>query len=123
MRFFCAPGTVDDSRCFHAYPVGVYQPAHVVVHPDGHVWFTEYCLGLGSRLGRLDPSTGAVELFPLSPAPFSPGGDVPFALVARVLIAPWDIQVAPDCSIVATEYAANRIARFLVPLHAGHLNC
>src|SRR5262245_29588719 len=109
---FCPPGVVDDSGCYHAYPVGVFQPAHVVVHPDGHVWFTEFSFGLGSHLGRLDPSTGAVELYPLAPPPFSPGGEVPLSLLGYVLIAPWDIQVAADGSIVATEYAANRIALF-----------
>jgi streptogramin lyase len=109
---FCPAGVVDDSACYHAYPVGVFEPAHVVVHPDGHVWFTEYAAGLGGALGRLDPSTSAVEIYPLPPAPFSPGGEVPLSLLGYVLIAPWDIQVAADGSIVATEYAANRIARF-----------
>jgi len=109
---FCPPAVVDDSGCYHAYPVGVYQPAHVVVHPDGHVWFTEYCYGLGTHLGRLDPSTGAVELFPLSPAPFSPGGEIPVSLLYYILTAPWDVQVAADGSVVATEFSASRIARF-----------
>jgi hypothetical protein len=108
----CPPGVIDDSGCFREYPVGIYQPAHLVVHPDGHVWFTEYAAGVGSRIGRLDPSSGAVELYPLAPPPFSPGGKVSLTLLSYLLIAPWDIQVAADGSIVATEYAANRIARF-----------
>jgi streptogramin lyase len=108
----CPPGTVDDSGCFHEYPVGVYQPAHMAVHPDGHVWFAEYAAGVGGAIGRLDPSSGAVEHFPLAPAPYSPRGRIPLGLFGYVLVAPWDIQVAPDGSIVATEYAANRIARF-----------
>ena len=110
-QLICPPGTLDDGGCFHEYPVGIYQPAHLVVHPDGHVWFAEYAMAFGSHLGRLDPSSGGVELFPLAPAPYAPG-EIPLRLLSYVMPAPWDIQVAADGSIVATEFAANRIARF-----------
>ena len=92
--------------------VAANETGTIAAAADGHVWFTEYASGCGSRIGRLDPSSGAVELYPLAPAPFSPGGKVPLTLLRYLLIAPWDIQVAADGSIVATEYAGNRIARF-----------
>jgi len=110
-ELLCRPGTGDDRDCFHEYPVGVYQPAHVTVHPDGHVWFTEYAAGMGGHLGRLDPTTGTVELFPFAPTPFAPPG-LPLDMIAFLAIAPWDIGVLRDGSVVATEYAGNRIAHF-----------
>ena len=96
-QLICSPGTLDDSGCFHEYRVGIYQPAHLVVHPDGHVWFAEYAMAFGSHLGRLDPSSGGVELFPLAPAPYAPG-EIPLQLLSYVVLAPWDIQVAADGS-------------------------
>ena len=35
-----------------------------------------------------------------------------FAVLLRLLDAPWDIDVAPNGDIVATEFFSNRIARF-----------
>jgi streptogramin lyase len=110
-ELLCKPGTHDYGDCYHEYPLDIYQPAHVTVHPDGHVWFTEYAAGVGGRLGRLDPTTGVVEMFPLTFPPFTPW-EFPLNLLPVAVIAPWDIKVAPDGSIVATEFAANRIARF-----------
>jgi streptogramin lyase len=112
-HLLCAPGVSDDGACYHEYPLGIFEPAHVAVHPDGHVWFTDYSAGMGSRLGRLDPTDGAVELFPLAAAPFLPRA-LPLDLVDFGLTAPWDIEVERDGAIVATEYASCRIARFPV---------
>jgi len=111
-ELFCAPGVTDDSGCYRQYPLGIGQPAHVTVHPDGHVWFAVYGFAFGTQLGRLDPTTGGVELFPLALPPFTPSVPIPFGLVFGLRIAPWDIQVGRDGSIVATEFSANRIAVF-----------
>src|SRR5262249_17558918 len=110
-ELLCRPGTGDDRDCFHEYPVGVYQPAHVTVHPDGHVWFTQYAAGMGRHLARLAPTSGTVELLPFAPTPFAPPG-LPLDMIAFLAIAPWDIGVLRDGSVVATEYAGNRIAHF-----------
>ncbi len=114
----CPPGVVDDSGCYHDYPLppGNLQPAHLVVHPrDGSVWWANYFLG--SSLGRLDPATGQVTSFPLAPVPFSPAQvavdslEETFATLLRLVDAPWDIDVASNGDIVATEFSSNRIAR------------
>ena len=121
-ELFCRPGTIDDRDCFHEYPLGIYQPAHVAVHPDGHIWFTEYAMLFGSRLGRLDPVSGAVELFPLAPAPFAPPA-FPLDMLMFARVAPWDIQVARDGSIVAAEYAGMRVARFALQYMTDTTQC
>src|SRR5262249_15549745 len=112
---FCAPGA-PDAGCYRAYPIGLVQPAHVTVHPDGRVWFTEYNFGIGAALGRLDPDASdpgqAVERYPLSPPPFSPDAPIPFALFPYITVATWDVEVDRDGSILASEYASDRIARF-----------
>jgi streptogramin lyase len=113
----CPPAVSDDSACYHDYPSGDFQPAHLVVNPrDGSVWWANYFLG--SDLARLDPSTGQVTRYPLAPPPFSPAqltvnniGELVSALV-RLVNWPWDIAVTTNGDIVATEYSSNRIARF-----------
>jgi streptogramin lyase len=64
----CPPGVVDDAACFHEYPLPssaeVVLPAHVMVHSDGSIWYAAYWGG--NHIGRLDPATGEVAVFPLS---------------------------------------------------------
>jgi streptogramin lyase len=64
----CAPGAADDSACFHEYELPAdhpaFQPAHLVVHPDGSIWFTQYWVG--SAIGRLDPQSSSFQLYPLA---------------------------------------------------------
>ena len=43
-------------------PDATVGPLFMVVDPDGHIWFTTF---YGSRIGRLDPTTGTVDQFPL----------------------------------------------------------
>ncbi len=102
-ELFCGGGS-DDGSCYREYPLGVFQPAHIAIHPDGHVWFTDYAAGTGSQIGRLDPTAGAVELFPLPPAPFEPRV-LPLAMINFGLLAPWDIEIDRRGDVVATQYA------------------
>ncbi len=106
---FCAAG--EDDGCYREYPLGIFQPGHVTVHPDGRVWFAEFSVGLGSSLGRLDPATGAVELFPLAQAPFAPAS-FPISLLHLRLRGVWDVKVERRGGIVATEFGSNRLVRF-----------
>jgi streptogramin lyase len=114
----CPPDVTDDSTCYHDYPLTVadYQPAHLAVSPrDGSVWWANY--NIGSNLGRLDPDHGQRTAFPLAPPPFSPTqvtfgsiGDL-FTFLPRLINWPWDVDVASNGDIVATEFYSNRIAR------------
>jgi streptogramin lyase len=65
----CPPGAADDAACFHEYELpaatpAYFQPAHLAMHPDGSVWFTQYWAG--NAVGRLDPASGQFQLFPLA---------------------------------------------------------
>jgi streptogramin lyase len=83
---------------FVVYPLagpdgGTLQPQDLAFDAHGALWFTTLVAGDGGAIGRLDPATGAVQLFPTrDPAarwrtrPFSlaltPGGEVWFGLLA-----------------------------------------
>src|SRR5258708_19423236 len=69
-------------------------PRRVVVDAQGIVWFTDNVQG---HLGRLDPKTGAVRLFP------SPGG---------AGSGPYGIAIAPDGRIWYDEGNNNQIVTF-----------
>jgi streptogramin lyase len=47
---------------FFDVPMAKSYPAMPLVDKDGHVWFTMY---LGNAIGRLDPTTSHVDIFPL----------------------------------------------------------
>jgi streptogramin lyase len=138
----CPPNVTDDSACYHDYPLSAadYQPAHLAVNPrDGSVWWANYYLG--SNLARLDPDTGGRTVFPLAPPPFSPTQITFNSLVElvtdlpRIIDWPWDVKVAPNGDIVATEFYSNKIARIrpsrftdprcqqLAPPRGSSVNC
>jgi hypothetical protein len=96
----CAPGA-PDADCYHDYPLHetVLQPARIAVHPDGSVWYADY--SFGADIGRLDPETGAVTRFPLSPTP--DGTAVGF---------PWAITIAPNNDVVVGDFLGGKIGEF-----------
>jgi streptogramin lyase len=124
----CPPDTADDSGCYHEYelPGGdVYQPGHVVVHPDGSVWYTAYWGG--NHIGRLDPESGGFSIFPLPQPVGFDTCDYHRCLCASVPVdasctdccvlktfgtAPWDIKVADNGDVVFSEYVNAAVARF-----------
>jgi streptogramin lyase len=63
----CPPGGADDGPCFREYELpadaGVVLPSHLLVHSDGSIWYSAYWGG--NHIGRLDPSTGSIQRFPL----------------------------------------------------------
>src|SRR5262249_30230095 len=107
----CPPGATDDHGCYHQYDSGehIYEPAHLAVSPvDGAVWSADYFLG--NELDRLDPEPGRVTVLPLADPPYSPPR-TPMADLPRTVSWPWDVKIAPNGDVVATEYGADRIAR------------
>ena len=124
----CAPDATDDRDCYHEYELpadGVYQPGHVVVHPDGSVWYTAYWGG--NHIGRLDPDSGSFAIFPLpkpagidrcdyhrclcGAAPME--ADCVDCCVLKIFgTAPWDIKVADNGDVVFSEYVNAALGRF-----------
>jgi streptogramin lyase len=125
----CRSVAADERGCYLAYEVPgtprTYIPAHVVVHPDGSVWYTAYWGG--NCVGHLDPDTASVTIFPLP----RPRGDAECDYVGcRCLTdavqpacwqccafllfgtGPWDIKVAAPGDVVFTEYVNGAVGRF-----------
>jgi len=124
----CPPDASDDSNCYREYELptaAVYQPGHVLVHPDGSIWYTAY-FG-GNHIGRLDPDSGVFSIFPL-PEPVgidrcdyhrclceSPPVNPSCADCCVLKIfgtAPWDIKVAGNGDVVFSEYVNAAVGRF-----------
>jgi streptogramin lyase len=81
-RFFDVP----DPRSYPAFPL---------VDPDGHIWFTTF---LGNAVGRLDPSSGDVEMFALPPPRATRGAGAVFATGGA-----WRIAFDSDGDVVFDE--------------------
>jgi streptogramin lyase len=91
--------------CFarYALPDGALAPAQLVGDASGSIWFT---LFWGGAIGRLDPETGEVIIYPLA----SGIGTGPRA--KAVGPGPWDIAISPDGEhVVWSEFFDSTIAR------------
>jgi streptogramin lyase len=98
---WCPPGTADDSACYREYPIaGTQKAGHLVVDGVGAVWYTAYAGG--NHLGRLDPTTGAMKVFPLPPAR---QGSVFGSAV-------WEIAIKHNGNIVFSEFADAEVGEF-----------
>ena len=75
-------------------------PHDIVAGPDGQLWFAEGVEPSGpGRIGRLDPTTGAVEEFPVPTANSAPLG----------------ITLGPEGNVWFTEIGADKIGRITTP--------
>ncbi len=102
----CAPGSPTDD-CWQVFelPNPTAQPAHLLVHPSGDVWYTAYW---GNALGRLEPETGVIEEYPLPPAI---GTAPPVWVVGS---GPWQILLGPNDDIVFNEFFDSTLGRFRI---------
>jgi streptogramin lyase len=88
---------------FDTDPVGAFSPAHLVADSSGVIWFTNF---LGSTIGRLNPATEAVALYPLKAAI---GTSAPTAITGP---GPWEIRISPDGNyVVWNEFFDSTLAR------------
>ncbi len=104
----CPEPTPDPTNCFARYPLpgGVATPAQLVGDGSGSIWFT---LFWGAAIGRLDPDSGEVLVYPLAAGI---GRDPRSKTVGP---GPWDIAISPDGThVVWSEFFDNTIAR--IPL-------
>ncbi len=100
----CAPGapTTDCWQVFEL-PNPTAQPAHLLVHPSGDIWYTAYW---GNAIGRLEPATGLIEEYPLPPAISTAD---PVWVVGS---GPWQILLSPAGDIVFCEFFDSTVGRF-----------
>jgi len=99
--------TPTKDSCFKRYalPETALNTAHLAVDPDGFVWFTNFW---GTSIGRLNPATEAVIIYPMP----APSGTCGLACDA-VGSGPWEIRISPDSQyVVFNEYFDNTLTRF-----------
>jgi len=104
-HLLCSEPTPDPKGCFARYPLpdGALAPAELIDDASGSIWFT---LFWGGAIGRLDPETGEVIIYPLAAGV----GTDPRA--KAVGPGPWDIAISPDGEhVVWSEFFDSTIAR------------
>jgi streptogramin lyase len=104
-HLLCSEPTPEPVGCFarYALPDGASAPAQLVGDASGSIWFT---LFWGGAIGRLDPETGEVIVYPLGAGI----GTDPRA--KAVGPGPWDIAISPDGEhVVWSEFFDSTIAR------------
>ena len=104
-HLLCSKPTAAPVGCFarYALPDRAFAPVRLVGDASGAIWFT---LFWGSAIGRLDPETGEVILYPLA------AGIGTDRRAKTVGPGPWDIAISPDGGhIVWSEFFDSTIAR------------
>jgi len=104
-EMLCAEPSPNPEGCFARYelPDGALAPAQLASDPSGAIWFT---LFWGAAIGRLDPETGEVLVYPLAAGV----GTDPRAKIVGP--GPWDIAVSPDGEyLVWGEFFDSTISR------------
>lgn len=86
--------TVEYQVITYSIPTAGGKP-YDLAYVGGIVWFTER---VGNKIGRLDPSTGTIDEFPVPTADSAPTG----------------IDVAPNGQVWFTERDGNNLARLVV---------
>ncbi|KAA3614282.1 MAG: hypothetical protein DWQ01_00850 [Planctomycetota bacterium] len=102
----CRPGN-PISDCWQVFelPNPTSQPAHLLVHPNGDIWYTAYW---GNAIGRLKPETGLIEEFPL---PAAIGTAPPVWVVGS---GPWQILLGPNDDVFFCEFFDSTVGRFRI---------
>lgn len=98
------PGLETDP-VFHYFdvPNPTAHAAHILVHSNGDLYFTEFW---GSAIGRLQPFSGGFTRYPV-PAPISRA--TPSYIVGA---GPWQIVEAPNGDVIFNEFFDATITRF-----------
>jgi streptogramin lyase len=99
----CPSNVVDDTHCFHEYPVAdSYHLSHLVLSPSGDaVWYANYGPSGGqSNIERLDVASGTVTKYPVHPPH------------AGFFNGTWKVTLAANADVLISEYTENTVARF-----------
>jgi virginiamycin B lyase len=105
-----APAEVSTQA--YTLPNGGGSPHDVAVSADGIVWYTAQRVG---KLGRLDPTTGKVELVPLG------DGAAPHGVVIGPDGAPWVTEGGTN-AIVRADPRTREVTRWPLPAERGYVN-
>jgi len=98
--------TTPDDGCYQRFqlPAAAWVTGNVTVDPSGFVWFTNFW---GTSIGRLDPATEAVLLYPEPVTRTSQN--------AIVGSGTWAIKISPDGQyVVWNEYFDSTISRMAI---------
>jgi virginiamycin B lyase len=107
------PSAASAEVAVQAYPLPPGGGPHdVAVGADGIVWYTAQRAG---QLGRLDPSSGKVDLIPLGPAA------APHGVVIGPDRAPWVTEGGTN-SIVRVDPRTREVKRWPLPEARGYVN-
>jgi len=101
----CAEPTPHPVNCFarYALPDRALAPAHLAADASGSIWFT---LFWGRAIGRLDPDTGEIIIYPLAAAIATD------SRAKAVGPGPWDMAISPDGKyVVWNEFFDSTLAR------------
>ncbi len=117
-EMLCAKPGPSPKGCFarYALPDGASAPSQLVGDASGAIWFT---LFWGAAIGRLDPTTGEVFIYPLAAGI----GTDPRAKIVGP--GPWDIAISPDGEyLVWSEFFDRTISRLPIAACSGYcLSC
>jgi streptogramin lyase len=105
-RFDPYQGSKRDALCSATVTVSCHQrfplpnafsiPSHLVLDPEGNIWFAEF---FGNKIGRLSPETGEILELPL-PAPIADQG--PGQILGSS--GPWEMAADDNGDVWATEF-------------------
>lgn len=79
------------------------MPSHLVLDPQGNIWFNEF---VGNKIGRLNPETGEIIEIPL-PAPIADKGPGPVLHASGA----WEIAFDGAGDLWATEFFDAKVVR------------
>jgi virginiamycin B lyase len=105
-------GAADVASRAYELPRGGGSPHDVAVAADGVVWYTAQPTG---QLGRLDPSTAAIDLIPLG------AGAAPHGVIVGPDGAPWVTDGGTN-AIVRVDPRTRTVKRWPLPENRGAAN-
>lgn len=104
----CTGTTVEGCFKKHTLPSTLFDAAHLVVAPDGSVWFTSF---YAHAIGKIDAKSGQIQSYPLplsSRNEFTKGAASPWLLGA----GPWQLIFGADNQLWIGEYFENNFIKF-----------
>ena len=100
--------------CHQRFPLAIpfSAPSHLVLDPEGNIWFTEFFV---NKIGRLSPETGEIVELPLPKLIADQG---PGSLIGSS--GPWEMTADDDGNLWASEFFDATVIRIRPSLMETH---